>query len=191
MGWFSGVPTTKVNSRLGSHATTVHFVQYVGPRPLRFTWPRKRAPTSGPVEPSIHSASNVSGLKRPVLVTSLTRRHTRSGGASTCTVTESVGIGSGYGSAASAERDHLLARAAPIVFRRPRQVLEDAQRLRRATRNDAGVTVDGVTLALRLAAAGRRAADASRAGRSRSERADDPGHGPQATTVAARMRAIH
>src|SRR5690349_18892226 len=93
MGWFFGVPTTNANSRPGSLATTVHLVQYVGPRPLRLTCPRKRAPTSGPCEPSIHSASKVSGLKRPVLVTSLTSCHTASGGASTCTVTESVGTG--------------------------------------------------------------------------------------------------
>src|SRR3954449_748080 len=97
MGCFSGVPTTNENSLPGSHATTVHLVQYMGPRPLRFTCPRKRAPTSGPVEPSIHSHSSVSGLKRPVLVTSLTNRHTCSGGASTWMVTESVGIPAGYG----------------------------------------------------------------------------------------------
>ena len=90
------MPTTNANSRPGSDTVTVHLVQYVGPLPLRFTWPRKRAPTSGPVEPSIHSASKVSGLKRPVLVMSLTNAQTFSGGASTCTVTESC-MRSAYG----------------------------------------------------------------------------------------------
>src|SRR4051812_33296079 len=57
--------------------------------PLRFTWPRKRAPTAGPVEPSIHSASNVSGLYLPMLVTSLTSSQTSCGDADMWTVTES------------------------------------------------------------------------------------------------------
>ena len=55
-------PTANANSRFGSHATTVQVVQYVGPLPLRFTCPRNRAPTAGPVAPSSHSASKVSGL---------------------------------------------------------------------------------------------------------------------------------
>ena len=50
--------------------------------PLRFTCPRNFAPTAGPVAPSSHSASNVSGLYLPILVTSLTRSQIFSGGAS-------------------------------------------------------------------------------------------------------------
>ena len=30
--------------------------------PFLFTWPRNLAPTAGPLAPSIHSASKVSGL---------------------------------------------------------------------------------------------------------------------------------
>lgn len=75
--------TLKANSRLGSAAVTVQVVQYTGPRPLRRTWPRKRAPGSGPAAPSSHSASNVSGLNSPIRVTSLTSAHTRSAGALT------------------------------------------------------------------------------------------------------------
>src|SRR6476660_543739 len=97
MGCFSGVAVSLKKKWPGSHATTVHLVQYIEQRTLRFTWPRKRAPTAGPVEPSIHSHSSVSGLKRPVFVTSLTSSQTCCGGASTWTVTESVGIPPGYG----------------------------------------------------------------------------------------------
>ena len=60
--------------------------QYVGPTPLRFTWPLKYAPTSGPVDPRVHSASKVSGENSPIRVTSLTSAHTFSGGASIRTV---------------------------------------------------------------------------------------------------------
>jgi len=80
--------TLNANSRPGSAAVTVQTVQYTGPRPFRLTWPRKRAPGSGPVAPSSHSASNVSGLNSPIRVTSLTRAQTRSGEAAMCTVTE-------------------------------------------------------------------------------------------------------
>ena len=87
-GAAAGPADAKANSRPGSAAVTVHVVQYTGPRPLRRTWPRKRAPARGPVAPSSHSASNVSGLYSPIRVTSLTRSQTRSGGAAMCTVTE-------------------------------------------------------------------------------------------------------
>jgi hypothetical protein len=80
--------TLNANSRSGSAAVTVQVVQYTGPRPLRRTWPRKRAPGRGPVAPSSHSASNVSGLNSPIRVTSLTRSQTRSAGAAMRTVTE-------------------------------------------------------------------------------------------------------
>src|SRR5580693_8099618 len=73
-------PTPNANSRPGSLAITVQVVQYVGPRPFRFTWPRNRAPTAGSVAPSSHPASNVSGLYRPILVTSLTKSQTCPGG---------------------------------------------------------------------------------------------------------------
>src|SRR6476659_6225851 len=89
---FSGLslgPTPKANSRPGSLTSTVHVVQYVGPLPLRFTWPRNLAPTAGPVAPSSHSASKVSGLYRPILVTSLTNSQICSGVAAMWTVTAS------------------------------------------------------------------------------------------------------
>src|SRR5258706_543177 len=68
---------------------TKHVVQYIGHLPFRLTWPRNFAPTTGPVAPSSHSASSVSGLYRPMLVTSLTRSHTVCGAALMWTVTES------------------------------------------------------------------------------------------------------
>ena len=83
------VITPNSNTSPGTHSVTRQRVQYIGPRPLRFTWPRNRAPTSGPVAPSVHSASSVSGLNRPVLVMSAISPHTSSGGASMCRVTES------------------------------------------------------------------------------------------------------
>ena len=61
---------------------TLQADQYVGPTPLRFTWPLNVAPTSGPVEPRVHLASKVSGENSPIRVTSLTSAHTSSGGAS-------------------------------------------------------------------------------------------------------------
>src|SRR6476469_1260674 len=123
----------------------------MGPRPLRLTCPRKRAPTSGPVDPSIHSHSSVSGLKRPVLVTSLTSAQTRSGGASTWTVTESVGIPPRL---RRHPVDHVSARLAPVVLGRPQVVVEDAQRVVRAAGDDTGVEIDRVPLALGLTTTG-------------------------------------
>src|SRR5688572_28179291 len=87
-GVFFGLPTPKANTRFGSHSVTLQTVQYVGPFSLRFTCPRNVAPTAGPVAPSSHSASNTSGLKRPVWVTSLTRSQIFSAGAFMWTVTE-------------------------------------------------------------------------------------------------------
>src|SRR5689334_18375954 len=89
-------PTPNAKARPGSHTVTVEVVQYVGPWPFRLTCPRKRAPTAGPVAPSSHSASNVSGLNLPIWVTSLTSAHTRSGGAAMCTLTD-PSMGTPYG----------------------------------------------------------------------------------------------
>ena len=61
--------------------------QYVGPTPLRLTWPLNRAPTAGPVAPCVHRASKVSGENSPIRVTSLTRSQTFSGAAAIVSVT--------------------------------------------------------------------------------------------------------
>lgn len=53
---------------------------------MRFTCPRNFAPTAGPTAPSSHCASNVSGLNRPICVTSLINDHTASGEAFISTV---------------------------------------------------------------------------------------------------------
>ena len=90
----ASVPTENSKTCSGSHAVTLHGDQYVGPTPLRFTWPSKYAPTSGPVEPRVHRASNVSGLNSPIRVTSLTRSQTAAGGASIQTETSSPRDGS-------------------------------------------------------------------------------------------------
>src|SRR5687767_100352 len=58
-------------------------------RPLRL-WPLNRAPTTGPVAPSIHSARSVSGLHSPIRVTSVTIDHTRPASARTTTLTSLV-----------------------------------------------------------------------------------------------------
>src|SRR4051794_29378206 len=72
----------KAKTRPGSHSVTVHVVVHraIGPRWL---WPLNVAPTSGPVEPSTHSARRVSGLHSPMRVMSATIAHTFSGGACT------------------------------------------------------------------------------------------------------------
>src|SRR5580700_4537864 len=87
-GVLPGAPTPNAKVFPGSDTVTVQVVQYTGPRPLRFTWPRKRAPTAGPVAPSSHSAPNVSGLYEPMRVTSVTRSQTFSAGAAMWTVTD-------------------------------------------------------------------------------------------------------
>src|SRR6478735_3748915 len=78
----SSVPTANSNTSFGTHAVTWQGDQYVGPTPLRFTWPLNDAPTSGPVDPRVQRASKVSGENSPIRVTSLTRSHTFSGAAS-------------------------------------------------------------------------------------------------------------
>src|SRR5690606_23428934 len=84
-----GPSTSKANTRPGSQSVMRHTVQYTGPFWFRRTCPRNFTPTAGPVAPSGHSASNVSGLNLPVLVMSLTSSHTACGVADMWTVTES------------------------------------------------------------------------------------------------------
>ena len=81
------MPTANSKTSFGTHLVTWQGDQYVGPTPLRFTWPLNDAPTSGPVDPRVHRASKVSGENSPIRVTSLTSAHTSSGGASMCTDT--------------------------------------------------------------------------------------------------------
>ncbi len=76
------MPTENSKTCSGSQAVTVQADQYVGPTPLRFTWPLNFAPTAGPSYPRRQRASKVSGENSPIRVTSLTRSHTFSGGAS-------------------------------------------------------------------------------------------------------------
>src|ERR1700712_4273504 len=83
----SSLPTANSKTSFGTQAVTWHGDQYVGPTPLRFTWPLNDAPTSGPDEPRVHRASKVSGENSPIRVTSLTSAQTFPGGASTCTET--------------------------------------------------------------------------------------------------------
>src|SRR3954451_2944612 len=78
----SSVPTANSKTSTGTHLVTWHGDQYVGPTPLRRTWPLNEAPTSGPVEPRVHRASKVSGENSPMRVTSETSAHTFSGGTS-------------------------------------------------------------------------------------------------------------
>ncbi len=88
-------PTANSNTPLPSAPGSTHFVtvqgdQYVGPTPLRLTWPLNRAPTAGPVAPCVHLASKVSGENSPIRVTSLTRSQTFSGAAAIVSVTSRV-----------------------------------------------------------------------------------------------------
>src|SRR5947209_1442913 len=72
---------TNANSRPASAATTSGFELHRMNR--RLFDPLKRAPTAGPVAPSIHSPFTVSGLHSPMRVTSDTRSYSFSGGALT------------------------------------------------------------------------------------------------------------
>src|SRR5581483_6563389 len=69
------------NSCGASAATTVGLVLHRAK--LRLLVPLKRAPTAGPVAPSIHSHFTVSGLHSPMRVTSDTSSYSFSGGALT------------------------------------------------------------------------------------------------------------
>src|SRR4051794_7430838 len=75
--------TTKANSLPGSAATTRGLV--VQRTNLFLLDPLNRAPTVGPVAPSIHSLLTFSGLHSPIRVTSDTRSYSFSGGALTWT----------------------------------------------------------------------------------------------------------
>ena len=85
----SAEPTPNANTRPGSDA--VHVARRPVGRALLVALhvTAELRADRGPVAPSSHSPSKVSGLYRPILVTSLTNAHTASGVAAMWTVTES------------------------------------------------------------------------------------------------------
>src|SRR6266568_1472827 len=80
IGW-PGSPTVQVKRRGGSHSVIVLIVSHV-PRYSLALRPVNRRPGAGPVTPSSQATCCSSELSSAISVISLTRSHTRSGGAS-------------------------------------------------------------------------------------------------------------
>ena len=79
-GW-PGSPTAHAKQRGSSHSTTVLTVSHC-PMDRLALRPVNRQPTAGPVTPSSQATSRSSALSPGIRKMSLTRGHTRSGGAS-------------------------------------------------------------------------------------------------------------
>ena len=77
----AGSPTAHAKQRGSSHSTTVLTVSQL-PRAALALRPVNRQPTAGPVTPSSQATSCSSPLSPGIRKMSLTRGHTRSGGAS-------------------------------------------------------------------------------------------------------------
>ena len=80
IGW-PGSPTAQANRRGSSHSITVLTVSHA-PRYSLALRPANRQPRAGPVTPSSQATSCSSPLSPGIRKISLTRGHTRSGGAS-------------------------------------------------------------------------------------------------------------